>query len=394
TNVVVSADVATEGTVSFENKATAAAELLLSSTSDYDFTNSKNNSKGVLEFDIKVNSFDKLSGTSDVQPVNVTLKSSDDKTASVDISSAMSAYIGSTDFQKVRVPLSCFDNVDITKVNQPFSLQVVSGINYSVQDIQYIAEADGDKAGAGNLLQCTNTSEVIKDDSLLFSRDMSNTITGWATELPKTNGTSFNGTIPNANPNTTLPDYTDGFAYKFTGYWAKTGKYESTSPVETLSLTMPAAADAKYKDLSYLMENGELQFYLQKHVDVDNPADFASLSLNVQFTTPEAGAEGVPADGYSNSQVHQIDIQTLDASKLYSVNIPLKTLFTATDGKVDPNALQYINALAFTPEGTVVDGVSEINYVGLKYLLGEVKLVMNPGSEGTGQPVVIPVPTP
>lgn len=393
--IKASADVDAFGEINFARETTGTGQLMLTSTSAYDFTKSLHGGNGVLSFDLKVNGADNTITDGKLSPVNVTLKSGE-AAASVDISSVMQAAKASEAYQPVHIPLSCFTEaekpIDITTVDQPFSLHVESIVDYSVKNIALIGEGDGKTPGTANVLECENNSYLLTDisgDTQIFKRT-NNENTGWGMFTP--NKKAVNGDMSFDNLS----------EMQLTGIFAKPGMYNIDaetpfriyfSAYDATKNALPSLEELPRKDFSQFVESGELQLHFRMD-DVGTTWDQASkIYLNVQLITPHADIEGAPETGYDNSQVHAIEwTNTLQIGELYQVNIPLKNLLVDKNGAINSNVVQHIDQILITPDFVSNTPDTKVDLENFKVMFGDINLIMNPAQPGTGQPISMDVP--
>ena len=366
-NIQVIGDYANQAALNMKVTGGEKASIQLVSSSGVDLSEAYTAGSGTLIFDVEVNSFAKLTGTT-VNPVTVTLKSDGgaEEGVTVDITSSISAYLGAkndsaaNNVQSVKLPLTCFTDqgIDISKSTQPFSMTVNSDIDLNINKIRFQAESGGNKPGINLVVDCTNLDkrEVLTDaESTVFSAIDSANKTGWARFQPTT---------------ATGLDYEDGGVH-FKGITSiATGTKNSF-----LGLILD---EEKLKDLSQYVEHGEIQFDLIATANSDTPHPTGNIMIKME-TPNKPDAEG-PAQGeygYPTSELvvaHNFNTDPLN--QVRKVKLPLTKFFTREDGNIDLNVVKNVKKVVIFPE--LVDKSQNYNPGGMTYYVADVKLVMNP----------------
>ena len=312
----------------------AAATIRTSAISPADISAYTQN--GTLQFDLKV-----LSKQADSQ---VTLSSASETAtrtvAEIDITSAVRAY-GGSDTQKVKIPLSCFSEVDFSQSTAPFELHSSNGISFELGNIQVAS----DTAGGADVIACDNIGADINDGNTsdVFIVNGPN----WAPSLVTwlTDGSSLQ-----------LDWGHDNFGPNFAGVNAGVNG----------GMVVQTANDGNdRKDISRYIENGELRFILY----VESYGIHPTKRLQVQIESL------VPASGGSTTVIsnpHMLDAWFAEGD-WQQVAIPLKDLFTKANGQIDVNAIQNVNKpLTILPEW--VEGGDSLN--GMAFRVASIQLVI------------------
>ncbi|MDF2152791.1 putative glycoside hydrolase [Vibrio sp. CAU 1672] len=272
------------------------------------------------------------------QPIYVSAQ----QTAGIDstevaLSSAALALAGSAT-QTLKIPLSCFD-MDFTQTVTPFVLHSEGNLDVDVGNIRVVTNSiEGDSS----VLECTNNSTFLKPDADSENSNIfiiGNPSLGWANAITTwmTDGSDLQ-----------LDWGHDSFSISYPAPQAGANGGIILQP-----------NDGNPRDVAAYVATGVLEFML----NVESYGSHPTKKLQVQMEST-----------YGNSQPYFLPAGFAENS-WQQVRIPLKTLFTKSDGSIDINVLRNINK----PLSLLPEWISEGDTLaGMKYTIAGVKLVMNP----------------
>ncbi|AMO55076.1 hypothetical protein GZ77_12140 [Endozoicomonas montiporae] len=261
----------------------------------------------------------------------------------VDLTSAFHAIAGSPEYQTIKVPTSCFRDTlgSFNKTVIPLEIHSESDVRFDISEVTMIRETDS----AGDVLRCTDpadTNEVIRTDdegvSWLYKMNDNAPSTGWA-RTPASWGS--------ASPRISWQGQ------------SMVVHYNNANPGSNGGVLL-RTADQEFKDVSRLIDNGYLRFW----IIVEDYASHPTKQIQVNM-------EG---DRSNNSQVVYLEPGFAE-DKGEWVTIPLKSLFTRGNGAIEHTlALNLNKALNIRARG--VSGNDTLN--GVKFRVSNIQLTTNP----------------
>ena len=275
---------------------------------------SKLSSNATLQFDLKVN--DKVGDDG-----NVTLRLADESNTeySMNLTSAINAF-GGASTQRVNVPFSCFDGINLSQSVVPFALNSTA-VDYDLGTVRVVPES----ADALNALQCSSDSEVFKGNEVtLWLRSEEDGIE----DKPMKRTEAYNGT------NIGLDRNGDFF---YGGFVPSKPEIDAGKTGETGVVFRHINNGIPKKDFSNFIEDGYLTFDLV----LQSKGGYSNVDIEVWFSTAEmTDKDGTFYTPETMSNIHLITDLEIDDVK--EVKIPLKEMFTDQNGMIDINKIQNI----------------------------------------------------
>ena len=313
---------------------------------------------GTLQFYLRPGS-KTLSG----KKVAVTLPTPEGVATEVDITTAFNAFVGAGNGdnnnlgQQLKIPVSCFTDlgVDFSSNDTPFSLTSESNADFELANIRLRAETSKEKY----VLPCSWNSEILdEENSNIFTREPNEVDGGW-TRSGWANNVSTYGPAKVGWPP----------AGQVEGKGGVTVKFPDAEAGQTAGLILAVDSDKdddnnvvySNKDISRYLENGVLSFDLYVVSYATHPTQVISVKMNTD-------AE------FTDSLSYKLEPGLADL-EWKNVQIPLRDLFTAADGRVDAAAIGHIQKpLVIAPEAP-----GEGNTLnGMEIAVNNVRLLMNP----------------
>ena len=307
---------------------------------------SDNTVDGTLQFDLKVNRFNNQAGVVTVELASDSLVASPNSPvhkASVDISSAVHASLGS-DTQNVKIPLSCFKDagIDFSEALIAFSLESDKDINFNFGNVRIVSNSTNSNID----LQCDSIKPVSHvldlnkaEDKEVFTPIVGADNTGWATTVGRWGAAQSYG-FPNA--------------------W-QTVHYPEAEPGQNSGMSFRLTEGELPKDLSRYINTGALEI----EFEVEDYANHPTQIMNVRMET----IAGMP-----NSQNVAL-APGMGGDGPVKAIVPLKSLFTHANGRIDFNALKNVDrALILQPQPVQAPHTLE----GMMYKVGSIRLVTIP----------------
>ncbi|WP_413111706.1 putative glycoside hydrolase [Thaumasiovibrio sp. DFM-14] len=332
-----------QGQINVQVKENKSGRILNSATNPINIDVKADNA--LLAFNLRVNRKPEL-----LQKVKlITQQAYGVDTASLDISSAVMAYTGSTE-QTVNIPLTCFDGMNFGETLTPFMLASDNNLNIDLGSIRISEYEDSiDNLEDIQILACNNDSiRIGENDGDLFVLPYDNedgAETGWAKAITTwlTDGSELRVDWPRGG---------DGF---FTIDYR-----ETNDGVNGGILLFPSMNEDKYRDISAFMEKGALQF----KIEVGDYGTHPTRRIQVQMETDEFG----------NSSEYFLPVG-FALNQTETVTIPLKELFSDENGVVQVNKIQNIAK----PFSLLPEWVGEDQNIGdMTIHIGNVRLTMEP----------------
>ncbi|KEI71507.1 putative glycoside hydrolase [Endozoicomonas elysicola] len=332
------------------------ASILTDSTESQDLSNT--NSNGTLH--IEVSDINNLPVSTASNLVTVSTGAT---ATPVDITDAIYAFTAAESTQKIRVPLSCFADVDFTQVDEPFRLTTSTDLNFTLGKVIM----SPDSLSPGYDLPCTAIANTVLDDaeSLLLLTD----------ETSKPGGIAA---APWTATLTGLQLPKDGSGAGASG-WSITDA-DPVTKVATLTATIPDTHSKAVAGVGITDSKADTPINLRNYIEN------GILSFDLSVTLP-AGSEATTSVTVSMQDNDDFEaIYTLTADQISAtpktVTIPVKEFVKKDENgnALASSLLAITKPFMFKLNNGEKNDQDELGYLlrGAQFTIADLKLVMNP----------------